>query len=356
MPSKRSILKQKKFWLGLIVSVVFLYVFASKPEWSDVWSKTRHLLSDPKIVVFFILPSIFLNLFSVVLRAWRWQSMLGEPWISSKKLFIYLSIGFLCNNTMPARAGEIIRTILVSKRESLPLTLVLATVVVERVFDFAMLLLFLGTVLAFVPFPEQAHTSMVELPQVGEVQVMPLLRSLGNISLAIVATTITGLSLLVYLPRQMKSITGFFLKPLPKRIADKIFGLFDSFVMGLSTFKRPTSAIWSFFLTVLIWLAIGYGEYLLILAFGIEGIPFTAALVIMVTIGIAVAMPSSPGYVGVFHTACLAVMTGIYSVDVNTAAAFAVVLWVIQIIPMICQGLVCLGFAGLSFREVAKTD
>ncbi len=345
MTAQRSILKQKKFWLTLAFSAVCLGYFITEVDWPSLWQETSTLLSDPRALIFFVVPSICLNLFSVTVRAMRWQSLLGEPWIPFKRLFVYLSIGFMCNNTLPARVGEVVRTYLTSSRESRRFTSVFATVVVERIFDFAVILFFLGGILVFVPFPETATVDGEKIVQ---------LKTLGVGSLAFVACVTGFLALLAYFPAQARRLVEIVLRPTPAQFAKKIGELVDSFTEGLSTFKRPTSAVWSILLTFAVWLVIGFSEYLLILAFGIEGVPFSAALVIMVAICIFVALPQAPGFLGVYQLACFEVTTQIYGVPEGVAGAFTLLLWATQIIPMAIMGFICLAYAGLSFRDITS--
>ena len=343
---QRPALAQRKVWFGIAVGVIFLYLFARKASWGDVWQETKALLVDPRAMLLFLVPSIALNLFSVVVRAWRWQSMLGRPWIPWHRIFLFLSIGFMCNNLLPMRAGEFVRTYLIASRERRRFTSVFATVIVERIFDFAVILLFLGTILAFVPFPETARS--------GEGSLIPALKTSGIFSLVFVACVTTFLVFLAYLPEATRRCTMFMLRPIPRTISGKTEELLAAFTEGLSTFKRPRSTIWCVLLTVGIWLVIGYSVHLLILAFGIEGVPFTASLVIMVAICLAVAAPQAPGYLGVYQFACKAMLVQVYNVPDDKAVAFTVVLWATQIVPMSMMGLTCLGLTGIRFRDVAK--
>ena len=345
MTSQRSILKQKKFWLTLAFSAVCLYFFIAKVDWPSLWEETRTLLSDPRAMIFFVVPSICLNLLSVLVRAFRWRSLLGEPWIPTKRLFVYLSIGFMCNNTLPARIGEVVRTYLTSSRESRRFTSVVATVVVERIFDSAVILFLLGFILVFIPFPETANVGGEEIVQI---------KTLGAGALVFGACLAGFLALLAYLPVQARRLVERVLRPAPARFTEKIGGLLDSFTEGLSTFKRPSSALWSIFLTFALWLVIGFSEYLIIIAFGIEGVPFSAALVIMVAICIFVALPQAPGYLGVYQLACLGITTQVYGVPEGVAGAFTILLWATQIIPIAIMGLICLAYAGLRFRDITS--
>lgn len=318
--------------------------------WSEVWDEARQLMTNPKMLLYFVVPSILLNLLSVLIRAWRWQSMLGTPWIPVRPLFYYLSIGFMCNNTLPARAGEFVRSFLVSKRHSHKFTTVFATVIVERVFDFAIVILIFGIIILLVPFPEMVLNEEGELVP----SLVNALKGAGVVSLFVVLGVTVVLMGLVYAPDFFLRVIQFFLKPLPQTLRQKIEELQVKFTLGLSTFRRPLSALWSVALSFLIWFVIGYSYHLMVMAFQLHGVPLAGSLVIMVAVCMAVSIPQGPGYLGPYQWVCVEVMTKIYGVMQAKAVAFSIVVWTTQIFPIAIMGLICLGIVGLRFRDVAS--
>ena len=81
----------------------------------------------------FLAASVLLNLASVWVRAWRWF-YLFPPGSQPTHLFNALMIGYMGNNVLPLRAGEIVRVYVVARRGQRFWT-TLATVVVERALD-----------------------------------------------------------------------------------------------------------------------------------------------------------------------------------------------------------------------------
>src|SRR5690606_4839914 len=96
----------------------------------------------------------------MVIRAYRWQSFLGQPKISAGKLYSYANIGFMANGVLPARMGEFIRAFLIWRHTPHPFTTGLATIVVERVFDLMGLLLILGYVFFTFDFPPPSEANL----------------------------------------------------------------------------------------------------------------------------------------------------------------------------------------------------
>ena len=86
-----------------------------------------------------------LTLFSFWVRALRWRSLLsGGRTASLDSLYSATMIGFMANNVLPFRLGEFVRAWALARREKCSTTMVLATVVVERVVDMLDLLAILG--------------------------------------------------------------------------------------------------------------------------------------------------------------------------------------------------------------------
>ena len=336
-----SILKDVKVWVGLLISGVCIYFFTRDVMWGDVF---RTVLSVSYIL---FLPSIFLNFVSIYLRAVRWRSFLGQPPEPTRRLFGLLCICFMGNSILPFRAGELMRTFLLAHKGVRRFTEVLATVVVERIFDFAGILVALGLVLALASFPMEESGDLAFIIQTG-----------GKAALTFVVIVVAVLLILTYLPEWSYRMVSFAVRPLPEKIwgrpfRNRILEMTVSFERGLSTFRRPTSFVWTAFLTALVWLVLTWSEYVMILAFPFgHQISFMGAILIMVAICLAVAVPSAPGYVGPYHLAAQAALVQLYKVPKDEATAFAIVLWLSQIIPLIIAGLISLNRMNITFREI----
>ena len=122
-------MKNKKAWLGFIISAIFLYLAFRHSDWLEIWGYIRQVDYG---VLLAAMPVFLLHLLA---RAWRWRFLLlpaGRPAYSS--LFGSMMIGFMANNLLPLRLGEFIRAYVLGRRENLGFSLVLATLVVERIF------------------------------------------------------------------------------------------------------------------------------------------------------------------------------------------------------------------------------
>ena len=79
----------------------------------------------------------------VWVRAWRWHYLLQPiKEIPTKKMFPITTIGYMGNNIYPARAGEVLRAVILKRKEGVSVSASLATIIVERIFDGVVMLAF----------------------------------------------------------------------------------------------------------------------------------------------------------------------------------------------------------------------
>ena len=89
----------------------------------------------------YILPSVVIIILSYVFRAYRWQALLQSSLkVNVSGLFSPMMVGFM-GNFLPARAAEILRPYLLSKKYPITFSTAFASIVMERLFDMIMLLL-----------------------------------------------------------------------------------------------------------------------------------------------------------------------------------------------------------------------
>jgi len=344
-----NMLKDVKVWVGLIISVISFYFFNRQVQEFTSWGDVFQTVLSVSYILF--IPSIVLNFVSIYFRALRWRSFLGKPHEPTGRLFALMCICFMGNSVLPARAGELIRTFVLARKGQRRFTEVLATVVVERFFDFAGILVALGAVLLIAP-PRIEERSNLQL----------IIETGGKASVVFVAGAAAVLLFLTYLPEWTRGIVEWITRPFPEKIGGrplrrKILEMTVSFERGLSTFRRPASLVWTAFLTLLVWLLLGWSEYVMIQAFGMsDTISFMGAILTMVAICLAVALPSAPGYVGIYHLAAQAVLIELYNIPADKASAFAIVLWLSQIVPMIIAGLIALNRMNMTFREIVHVQ
>jgi uncharacterized protein (TIRG00374 family) len=107
-------------------------------------------LKDAKYI--YIIPTLILIFMSHYLRAVRWSALIAPiKKVSVLNLFSATMIGFMANSVLPARIGEIIRPVMVAKKEKVKVTASFATVVMERIFDMLCVIVFASLLFFFLP-------------------------------------------------------------------------------------------------------------------------------------------------------------------------------------------------------------
>jgi hypothetical protein len=322
-----------KFYLGMLVGAVFLYLALRKVDFAEM------VLVFARISWPLILASIVLYFLTYVTRMLRWKYlMMPIKDVTYRHLFSAVAIGFGANNMFPARLGELIRAYTLAKMESVRASSVLATVVIERVFDTLTVLVMLVVVFFFVSFPAEYGKFMIGL------------RAAGIVSLIAVILFVAFLVLLERKRERALSVFRFFARPLPDRIRSRIESMILSFADGLDVLYHGKKLIVIVFYSLLTWFVIAAFYYVIFLAFGLS-LPFMAAVFITVLLAFAVALPSPPGYIGTFHAAARYALV-FYGLPVDEAVGIGIVMHAVNFIPAIAAGLLFIWLDKMSFAEM----
>lgn len=273
------------------------------------------------------------------LRARRWRPILDPvaPHLPFMPLWRATAIGMAVNNLLPARAGEPARAYVLSREEpSVPFTTAFASLVVDRVFDAVVLLTML--VLAAARFPEGTMIG-------GQ----PLSRVTWGAGITAGGAAVV-LYLLVFFPALLFGAWDMVAGRLLPRFRDRGRGILEHFANGLGVLRSPTRFASVLFWTVLHWLMNGLAFWLAFQAVGIEA-PFSAALFLQALIAIGVALPSSPGFFGIFETVGK-VGLALYGVDSTLAVSWALGFHILSFIPITLIGMWFFARLGIHMRDI----
>ncbi len=289
------------------------------------------------------LASVIIVTLTFPARAVRWRILL-EAGTGTKMRFrpvwLATAIGFMANNVLPARAGEVARAYAASTLVGLPVSTSLSTIAVERIFDGITVVLLLVLGLASPEFPAGVTLAGQRLTSVAAVT--------GGVFLAL----LVALAIIAHYPLRATALVDRVTHAvLPARIADWSAKVARNLFNGLSVLRSPHEfarvLTWSF----VVWglNAISYG--LAFHAFHLGDLPVTSTLVLQGIVVLGVAIPSSPGYAGIFEAACIAAL-GIYNVPKDLALGFALSLHMAWFIPITVLGVWALVRAGLSMGDL----
>mgnify|MGYP000050082521 CR=1 FL=1 len=302
-------MKRWQFWVGLVISAVFLYFALRGLKLDQVWEALLHAR------YFWLIPGVAVYFVGVWARAWRWHYMLRPlKKIPTATMFPIVAIGYMGNNIYPARAGEVLRAAVLKQREGVPISASLATVIVERIFDGVVMLAFV-----FLNLPELARLARQAVKVSG----------FGIETVAVVGTLVFVGALLVFLaaamfPQTTERLVDVFLKLLPVRVRERARALVMRFLSGLESLRSPQEALMIFITTVVIWLLETAKYWFVMHAFDFS-VSFFALMLMNGIVNLATTLPSAPGYVGTFDAPGIAVLTA-YGVPGEVAAGYTLVL------------------------------
>ncbi len=337
-----------KYWIGIGISVALLALFLFTADVRRMFDT----LGDANY--WYLIPAVGMYLVSIYFRSMRWSVMLRhlKP-ISARRLYPVVVIGYMANNLLPMRLGEIVRSYYLGEREGISKTSTLVTVLIERVFDALTLLFFIAVVALFMPISGLA-TGLAERTRLA----LPVL------ALAFSLPFVMAFAILILFARFPEQTRAQFMR-LARLFPSKVESLADSLSVmllnGLTPLSRPSTLLILFLMSIPIWLAEAVAFYIIAIPFGIAGAydGFTAAAAMMVVTtsvtNIASSIPAAPGGVGLFEiVARETLVLGPASIDRATAGGFALLVHATLILPMIVLGQVFLWASHLSLRRLSR--
>lgn len=316
-------------WLGIVVSVGLVAYIASTFDLRGAIEAMR--LADPRWLALATLAYCL----QFPLRGLRWSILLApiKP-VGPRTATEVFAVGFLANNVLPARLGDLTRAVVLAKREGLSASSTFSSVVLERVFDGMTVVAFLSAVLWLDPPPSA---------WVGTVAVVMAALFLG-------AALTCGM--VAWNDRLVLQLARTFLRWLPPRIVERCVGLIERLAQGFHTLKSPSKTLKTLALSVVIWGAEVVVYVLAQEALGLSLSPFGLALV-MAILTLGLTAPSAPGFFGVYEGLIIAGV-GVYGVTDPEAPAFAMTMHLIHFLPGSLFGLFASWRSGLELEELRK--
>jgi len=311
---------------GIIVSAIFLYLALNNVNFAEMWTSLKHAN------YWYVLPYSAFIIFGMWVRAYRWRFMTDHiKKIGLGSLFSSTMIGFMAINLLPARLGEVVRAYSLGAKERISKSATFATIILERIFDLIALLVLIWFTLVFFPTP-------------------PEIRKVGYLTLVLIA----GILLILYFLKTKTAPTLVVLeKPfifLKKSWRDKAKELFEKFATGL-TILVDFKTLWLVILiSILLWFATAFCNYLIFLAFDIRP-PIYASFILLIFVAFGISLPSSPGFIGTFQFACILALR-FFKIPDSTAFSISVVLWAGNSLPVTLIGLYYLKKEHFSLRRV----
>lgn len=322
-------------WIGIAISLVFLYFAFRGQDLGEI----RDTLNEANLL--WTVPALLLYFTGVWIRAMRWRVLMRPlTAVSSRQLFPVVVVGYMANNVLPLRTGELVRSVVVRQKFGVRKTSTLATIAIERLFDGLTLLLFMLIATAFVSFTNE-------------------LENVAIIAFALFAILLIGLFLLTFRGDLVDRLLQLVLGPMPDPVADRVERMAESFISGVGIFRQRRDLWLVSLFSLLAWgfeasmywvLAIGFGATV----DDVIGVPET-----LLTTGVAnlaTLIPSSPGYIGQFEYGVKLVLGGALGVPEGSALAYAILVHAVLYFPITLWGIWEWFRQQLSWRAIQQND
>jgi uncharacterized protein (TIRG00374 family) len=308
------------------------------------------------------LPTVFLVLVSFFIRALRWQYILA----SSHKIGIWrafhpMMIGFMINCILPGRLGEFARPAIVQKKEKIPFATGIATVAAERVFDLATLILFAVITLAAIDINPEIEITFGDVrlnattleALFSRVVLMGILLIAGMFAVSIAPIRRVIHRLILALPALAFSAAESTKTKLRRKISEPLTRIVDNIALGFTLVKYPKKVIICLFYSLLVWIIAAFSYY--VFSFGSPGVrlSYTEMFAVMVIICLFIALPSVPGFWGLWEAGGVFAMS-LFGVTTDVAAGFTLANHAIQMFPVIIVGIISAAVASVNIWQVSQ--
>ena len=281
---------------GLVISVISLAIVFYLADFGQMLAALR--LADYRL----ILLNGLITLLWLVVRAKVWRTLLQEK-ASLRQTFWTINEGYLINNILPLRLGEAARAFLLGRKANLPFVEVLSTIVIERALD---LIIAVGLLLSTLPFVLGADWAAQAAIVTG-------------------AIVLSGLGMLYLLARRQDWALQQFEK-LARRFGSAALLQIGQkqlvgFLNGLGVLTDTSRFLRAIFWMLLDW-GIAVGQYYTLLLAFVPEARFLWAGFSLSAAALGMAVPSSPGALGVFEATLVGALF-IFGISHSTGLAVA---------------------------------
>lgn len=324
-------MKRWRFWIGVAISAVFLWLALRGLSLAEVMAQL------PGLNYWWLVPGVGIYFLAVWARTWRWHYLLRPiKSISTGSLFPVVVIGYAGNNIFPARAGEVLRAIVLKRREQVAISASLATIIVERVFDGVVMLGFI-----FVNLTELASLTS-DSGFVGSIRTLALVGTLAFFS-ALVLFLLAAM----FPERAQHWLTLVTRRIIPVRYQESLLDVGGKFLGGLASLRSPRDVLMVFLTSVVVWLLETVKYWFVMHAFPFE-VSFFSLMLMNGIVNLATTIPSAPGYIGTFDAPGIAVLSA-YGVEHAVAVVYTLVLHAALWFPVTALGLYYMAREGISW-------
>ncbi len=325
--------RQLRRWLllilGVMISAVFVYMAMDGLSLGEVWGDLQGANYG------WLLPGVAVYFVAVWARTWRWHYLLRPlKRVPLGKLFPIVVIGYMGNNVYPFRAGEVIRAWVLRRNEGVSISASLATIIVERIFDGLVMLIFVFVALPFAPVP----------PPFDRIVIWMTALFFGALAVFFVLAARPAFTRRIY--------SGVIDRLVPEQLRAGFLGVADRFMDGLASFRHPADMAMTLVTSIVIWLTETTKYWFVMHAFDFQ-VEFFVLMLMTAVVNLATTIPSAPGYVGTFDEPGIEILKA-FGVEENVAGAYTLVLHAALWFPITLLGFYYMARQGVRWRDFSR--
>jgi glycosyltransferase 2 family protein len=319
-PPRRTIRRVLPAVVSIAVSLALLAWALRGVSLTEVIHHVRSARPAPLIAAVVIATLAF------PLRLIRWRLLLRNELghnYPAAALWHAVALGFMANNLLPLRAGELVRSYTASRLGGIRFSTVLSSVAVERIFD-ALTIVALLTLALF-------SSGLPPSVTIGGVSIAHLARAGGAMGAAALLVALAVVSAPLAAEAAVRKILP------PGRLADRIVSLIEGIRHGLMALRTPSRLAGVVLWSLILWLVNALGFYVGFAAFDIP-VSYYGAWLLQGLLILGISIPSTPGFFGPFEAVIVAVLA-LYGVPNDLAFSYAISFHITSFMPITLLGL-----------------
>ena len=307
-----------------------------------------------------IIPTVAAILFAFGLRAARWRFILASNYpVGFWQAFHPLMIGFMINCVLPGRVGELARPLVLNRKEAVPISTGLATVAVERIFDLIILLLLFLAVSSVVRIAPGFNVTFggyrlnyeVLITVFNSMLKIGFLMVIGLFLVTLGKTRELANRLILSAPELLFFASTSSRDWLKEKVSRPAVRIIENIASGMALIKDPKRIIICFIYSLAVWFFTALSYYLFSIGCPQINLTLSEITAVMVIICFVIALPSVPGYWGLWEAGGVFAML-LFGVSESEAAGYTLANHAVQIVPVVLVGLVSAWISGVNIRQV----
>ncbi len=330
---EQGIFKQRtSLLIGIIGSLFFLWLGFRGLSLSDLWDTLRD------IDLAWVLLAMPVYYIAIYILTWRWYYLLRPVKdVHPNRLWPVVAIGYMANNLLPLRLGEVMRAYVLKRNDDVPITPTLTTIFIERIFDGLVMLAFIFAALLFVDFEEPTLNTVIWITS-------PLF----------FGALLAFLWLASNPDKTQRLYTWLIGKFVPVRFRDALLDIAVQLMGGLAALRSKRTLAQVIVFSLWSWTVEASTYWIVMQAFDFQ-VSFSVLLLVVGFGNLSTILPSTAGYIGTFHAVAILTLTA-FDVEKAIAGSYAIVMHATLWLPVTLAGFYYLVRLGFRWRDFSTAQ